>query len=408
MYTKIIRFFCCFLAVAIWGIWALVPAKADTGGAHPLVYTALGDSIASGYKLSQTSQGYVSLYGTYLAADTTNLAHVGLNSQGLVKLLTSDQHVMAQVKKSDIITISIGGNDLLPIFSSLQPTSPSGLLTAVQKINSKDMQQKFQSAVTQFGKHWDQIIAQLHKLSPHAQIIATTLINPYQGIVISLPLILHFDLGDYANHYIKQMDKVIKDHTKSGEYAVADAYNLFIQHKTERLTNADLSKLDFDPHPNAAGNQLLFQAHQAVALTFSQNALRLSGPAQIVIPATQHNVQAQYATQPLLTCLTAPGIHTQTVYSIVDAGKTGAVVDAATGTVYVDKPGTIQLKATLTATNANWTAETTQTIHVTKALTPQAKQRLWIVWVCVGLTVVVVILLFILFLLHHRKHSKKR
>lgn len=406
MYTKIIRSFCCLLMVAFWGMWAITPAKAATTGARPLVYTALGDSIASGYKLSQISQGYVSLYGTYLTAETTNLARVGLNSQGLLKLLTSDQHIMTQVKKSDIITISIGGNDLLPIFSSLQPTSPSGLLTAVQKINSKDMQQKFQAAVAQFGKDWDKIITQLHKLSPHAQIIATTLINPYQGIVISLPIILHFDLGDYANHYIKQMDAVITGHVKSGEYAVADAYNLFMQHKTEKLTNADLSKLDFDPHPNAAGNRLLLQAHQSVALTFTQDALHLDGPAQIVIPAHQNNCRAQYTAKPLLTCFTAPDTRTQTVYSIEDAGKTGAVVDAATGTVYVDKPGKIQLKATLTATNANWTAETTQTIRVTKALTPQEQKILWSVWICVGLAVLVVVVL-LLVLLHHRKRSRK-
>lgn len=407
MQTKIFQSFCCFLLAAFLWIGLSAPARADTEGTHPLVYTALGDSIASGYKLSQSSQGYVSLYSTYLSAQTTNLARAGLDSKGLLKLLTTDQNMMTHIQKSDIVTLSIGGNDLLPIFSKLAPTSPTGLLTAVQQINSKEMQQKFQNAVAQFGKNWDKIITQIHKLSPHAQIIATTLIDPYQGIVISIPPILRFDLGDYANRYIKQIDTVITGHAKSGKYAVANGYALFQQHKSEKLTNADLSKLDFDPHPNALGHRLLYQAYQSVPLTFTQNAIRLDGPTRIVIPADRVNHSAQFSAKPLFTCFTAKNINTQTIYSIEDAGTTGAVVDTVSGTLYVDKPGTVRLKATLSATNANWSAETTKTIRVTKALTPSAQKQLWIALICIGLAVLVALVL-ILLLLYRRKHAKHK
>ncbi|MFT9076014.1 SGNH/GDSL hydrolase family protein [Ethanoligenens sp.] len=388
----------CFLALLTVFVFLLAafPAQADTPKTRSLVYTALGDSIASGYKLSQSSNAYVNLYGSYLSAQTTNLARVGLNSSGLLKLLTSDEAMMKQIKKSDIVTISIGGNDLLPIFSSLQPTSPASLLNAIQKITGAAMQKQFQSAVTTFSQNWDKIVAQVKKLAPHAQIIATTLIDPYQGMIVSLPVVLHFDLGEYADRYIKQIDAVISGHAKSGQYAVADAHSLFAQHKTEKLTNADLSKSDFDPHPNAAGHRLLFQAHQSVPLKFTDSALALEGPTRITIPADQNNTSTRFSAQPLLTCFTAANTTTQIVYSVADRGNTQAVIDAATGTLYVDKPGTVEIKATLTAMNAAWTAETTATIHVSKALVTQETYQKWVLPICVISAILIAVILLLL------------
>lgn len=389
------QLFACFLAVLLI-VFAALPAEAKTAEIRSPVYTALGDSIASGYKLNQSNNGYVGLFGSYLSAQTTNLARVGLNSAGLLKLLNSDQATVDQVKKSDIITISIGGNDLLPIFSALQPTSPTSLVAAVQAINGNAMQQKFQNAVTHFGQNWDKIIAQIKKLAPHAQIIATTLIDPYEGMVISVPVIAHFDLGGYADGYIKQINAVITGHAKSGQYAVADAYGLFMQHKTDKLTNADLAKLDFDPHPNAAGHRLLFQAHQAVALDFTQDALALSGPSRIVIPADGKSSHAQFSAQPLLSCFTTANASAQTAYTMEDPGATGAAIDVSTGTLYVYKPGTVKIKATLTTANGKLSAETIRTIRVTQALVTQAEWKQWAVPAGIGLAVLAAVLLILL------------
>lgn len=403
MNLKCFRFLCCLFLTVLLGMGLALPAGAQSASARPLVYTALGDSIASGYKLSQSSQGYVSLYGASLSAKTTNLAKAGLDSKGLLKMLTSDQKVIKQVKQSDIVTVSIGGNDLLPIFSRLQPTSPSGMLAAVQAIGSARMQQTFQKAVRQFGTNWDQITARIHKLAPHAQVIATTLIDPYQGLVISLPVV-HFDLGDYANRYISQIDTVITGHAKSGNYAVADSYRLFLQHKSEKLTNANLSKLDFDPHPNATGHHLIFQAHQSVPLTFTQDALELDGPADLIIQVGHADASTLFTSKPLLTCFTANGISTQTVYSVEDAGKTGAYIDTATGKLVAQAPGAVQIKATLSAPAAGWTAETTRTIQVFRAIPPQVQKRNHILLIVLVFVLVAAVVLAIL-LLRRRKRA---
>lgn len=404
MHAKINKQLFAFFLAVLLVVAAALPSEAETVKIRPLIYTALGDSIASGYKLSQNRNGYVSLFGSYLSAQTTNLARVGLDSAGLLKLLGSDQVMMDQVKKSDIVTISIGGNDLLPIFSALQPSSPASLVTAVQAISGSAMQQKFQAAVAHFGQNWDKIVAQVKKLAPHAQIVATTLVDPYEGMVISVPVVARFDLGSYADGYIRQINTVITGHAKSGQYAVADAYSLFMQHKTDKLTNADLSKLDFDPHPNAAGHRLLFQAHQAVALDLVQDALTLNGPAHIVIPADGKSNRAQFSVQPLLSCFTAAGASTQTVYTMEDTGTTGAAIDVVSGILYVYKPGTVRIKATLTTANGKLSAETTRTIHVTQALVTQAEWRQWAV--PAGIVLVVLAGVLLILLLPRRKKHK--
>lgn len=341
-------------------------ANAEKPKARSIVYTALGDSIASGYRLSRNSDAYVSLFGKYLSADTSNLAQAGLDSAGLLKKLTSDKTVINQVKKSDVVTISMGGNDMLPIFESLQPNSPSALVGAIQKINSKGLQQEFQAAVDKFRQNWAEIIAQVRNLAPNAQIIVTTLIDPYQDIVINIPLVKKFDLGAYADQYIKQINTVITGSADSGQYAVADAYTLFKQHKSQKLTNADLPKLDFDPHPNVTGHRLLFEAHQAVSLTFADNLLAVDGPSRITIRAGSTAAAARFSAVPLLTCFTADGASPNTAFSLEDTGSTGASIDAASGTLHILKPGTIQVKATVTAQNGKLTVETVKAVRVVK------------------------------------------
>ncbi len=80
-------------------------------------YVALGDSIAAGYGLADGESSYVDLISEDLGARTTNLAVSGMTSTELLQMLSSGEHDEV-ISKADIITISIGSNDLLKPFIS--------------------------------------------------------------------------------------------------------------------------------------------------------------------------------------------------------------------------------------------------------------------------------------------------
>ncbi len=354
----------CFLA------FCLLPGNVSAAAAVPktrtVVYTALGDSIASGYKLDNKSDAYVTRYGRYLSASTSNMAQVGLNSAGLIEKLSSDDKMKKQLARSDIVTISMGGNDLLPIFSSLKPSSPSGLMAAVRTVTSNSMNTRCQKAISQFSDNWKKIVSQVHSLAPNARVIAVTLINPYRGMKIDLALV-HFDFGSYADQYVRKINDVIKKNASSGRYAVADGYSIFKKNASQKLTNADLSTFDFDPHPNAAGHALLYEAHKAVAVTFPDDDLSLQGTDKVVIPVGHDHASARFSAVPLLSCFAAKDAGQSVSYSLEDAGETEASLNASSGMLTVRHAGTAVLKATVSAEGGRLKVSAVQTVRVTKA-----------------------------------------
>ena len=94
---------------------------------HPdcFQYTALGNSIAFGvgasFKVNDTQHhgyGYVYYFRDFLVTifpcvNLINLADPGLNSSNLLHQLQTDENTRDAVKKADLITISVGGADLL-------------------------------------------------------------------------------------------------------------------------------------------------------------------------------------------------------------------------------------------------------------------------------------------------------
>lgn len=87
-----------------------------------IVYTALGDSIA--YGTGATDQyGYTDMFNEHLTringtGQYFNLSADGVTSSMLSTALYNSDQVQGAVAAADVITISIGGNDLLGLFLS--------------------------------------------------------------------------------------------------------------------------------------------------------------------------------------------------------------------------------------------------------------------------------------------------
>lgn len=243
-------------------------------------YVALGDSIAAGYGLADGESSYVDLISEDLGARTTNLAVSGMTSTELLQMLSSGEHDEV-ISKADIITISIGSNDLLKPFISRvtkafgienaedinnnviseltkkYKNDPFLLIPVIAELNSQIVEnEELYGICKKFEvKIFPQIISQIKVKNPDAQIIVNNIYNPYYNVSIYGL----FDLGRIADSYINKINMAFSD---SSKYEYVDIYKIF---KENGLTNShidflSLDTLSFDPHPNRDGHMMIFSA----------------------------------------------------------------------------------------------------------------------------------------------------
>ena len=244
-------------------------------------YVALGDSIAYGYGLSDISkQSYVSQVANKLEITPNNKAVVGMDTTEFLNLINQEE-IESEIKSANIITISIGSNDLLGIVVKLignafgvDVNNESDMLENVQNafnnatvtekiqmigtlytsLNSDATKQNLSLAVKKYGENWENIITKIKELNPNATIIATQFYNPYYGV--DFPLMEEdINFSDYVDSYIKQFN-VILENKKSLGYDIAYIYDYF--NKTG-VTNVNISIDEFnvDPHPNSVGHTII-------------------------------------------------------------------------------------------------------------------------------------------------------
>lgn len=238
-------------------------------------FTALGDSIAYGMSATPGS-GYVDLFYSNLKAiignedmALVNLGVPGYTSSQLFTQLQSDPATIATLSKAKVVTVSVGGNNILaPVIVSLaaafqlDPTSPTfsaDLANALAQPGAQDIitatlptiQANIAAGATQFATDWPQIVASLKTLAPQATIYVTTVYNP---ISTQDPLYAVFDPA------ILTINSAIK--TPDSGYMVADVYTAYATYQgSEPLVNFNWYTGNLDPHPTTAGHELIYQCH---------------------------------------------------------------------------------------------------------------------------------------------------
>lgn len=243
-------------------------------------YVALGDSIAAGYGLADDENNYVDLIGEDLGARTTNLAVSGMTSIELMEMLSSGEYDDV-ISQADVITISIGSNDLLQPFinrvikafgiedvgdinntviSELKrkyKDDPFTLIPVIAELNSQIVNNEELYAICKNFEIniFPQIITLIKEKNENAQIIVNNIYNPYYNVSIYGI----YDLGKIADSYIDRINLAFID---SINYHCIDIYDVF---REEGLTNSNidfwnLESLNFDPHPNKDGHMMIFSA----------------------------------------------------------------------------------------------------------------------------------------------------
>ena len=257
----------------------------------------LGDSIAAGYGLDgydksdlYQCESYANIlskeYSVEMAEEgcgyvMKNDAVSGDTSQDLIDLLSSGE-IDADLRDSDAVVVSIGGNDVLHIIFSAADTlgwdAETGefdfgkvdLKEAITKLTS--MSNEIDEALEGFEKNLP-IIEQKLRDRTDGEIYIQTLYNPVEYFKDWKMLV------EYADGKIGDFNKIVKDGAeKDGvhHYTVIDVGNQF-EGRNAQLTNI----ADYDIHPNAEG-------HKIIAETVDKELRKGSYSYIVTVPGEEH------------------------------------------------------------------------------------------------------------------------
>lgn len=262
---KIVRF--CFTIILFLVI--LVPsAKAGSGDHEEKIihYVVLGDSIAGGYGLKDADKesyaGRIAhvLENEYDAVRVVNFGKNGLRSEGLLDILTNEKNEQyeayrKELCKADLITLSIGSNDLLQYLSV---GMDFGKL-------QKQADEVFSGACEAFAQNIPRIIDAIHRQAPRARLFVNNIYNPCSDISFPFSDSVVKNLKSVAETYIERMNEgfvseqvksVFNSETKEGKYTLIDVKSVF-EHAEDPLINVSFSWGNIDPHPNKEGHRLI-------------------------------------------------------------------------------------------------------------------------------------------------------
>jgi len=184
-------------------------------------YVALGDSIATGTVYpGKVITSYVTYFYNYLKianpqTTLTSFAADGDRTNELYTKLYGDTGLISAVGKANVITISIGGNNLM------QATKDSSSLGGYN-FNKIDMAVADQG-LKDFQNQWVPIIKRIRELNSGAKIIVNTLYNPYN----ESDSYLHNTADSYLFKSGAGLNDIIISNAQTWGYSVADVYKYF-------------------------------------------------------------------------------------------------------------------------------------------------------------------------------------
>lgn len=246
-------------------------------------YLALGDSIAYGYGLRKRDiESYASKVKLNYGIEDSNfenLAISGMTCQDFYSKIQEDQYKQS-IESADLITISIGSNELLSIavdamasttgiskddpafaYKAQQAFATANIIGKYNMISSlynfftsEETKNKIENAIKTYKQYWKKSIDYIKQINSDVEIVATEFYNPYYEVSL-----LQYDLGGFVDEFIVKMNKILHEESNSeNEYKIAKIYSAF-NTTNPRITNVniDISAMNIDPHPNKQGHEII-------------------------------------------------------------------------------------------------------------------------------------------------------
>lgn len=239
--------------------------------------TVLGDSISSGYGLNDGERSYASYLGEYFGAEVENFAADGKTTAQLLELLEGNDTVTKSIGKSELICVSIGGNDVMDVFFdeligiaggfSVQPSegsfgfSPEAIQELILSFSSS-----LGPAAAEAGENIKKIAEGIEEINPEARVIFQTIYNPFETDDENMKPV-YSPIYTFTSIYLGTINSSIRN---SFGLEYADIQNKF---KGGCTLYTNINNMDI--HPNKIGHLLI--AEEIV------QQLKLSGENEIFI-----------------------------------------------------------------------------------------------------------------------------
>lgn len=268
---------------------SLLPVTVLAAGSS---YVALGDSITTGYGLGEGEQSFAEIVAEekgYTLND--DLAADGATSWDLLKVVTSSANAEI-LENADLITITIGGNDLMGALYQFLADAYNADKEDASKIDAEDVQDALAgkegtadlqsalisvaanaiggfpksdtatAALTTFRQNLASIITAIKTANPDVTIIVANQYNPYSYAAEEVTDLVYLGLlaTTVANVFedgVHALNTVIT--SGAAYYQVADVHITFEEAEMNPC-NASFSPMNLDFHPNAYGHGLIAAA----------------------------------------------------------------------------------------------------------------------------------------------------
>lgn len=265
----------------------LLPTAAFAQGE---VYVALGDSISTGYGLTDSDACFTRQIAASKSYALKSHAVDGATSSTLLAKL-SDPAVAADVASADVITITIGGNDLmgaLYLYLANQYNKTNGtalsaadiqnalmgkhetieqtiiLIFASSVLSDFPQSAEASSALQQLGTNLTASIAAIKNANPDVTLIVANQYNPYSYAAKNVNPLFAAAVNTIVEAFetgITALNATIATMSLQLGYDVADVSSAF-KSAEENPCNASFASLPINPdfHPNAYGHSLIANA----------------------------------------------------------------------------------------------------------------------------------------------------
>ena len=275
-----------FLFPATFIFLIFSPVVLAREGAEPLRAAALGDSIAQGYGC-RPEEAYGRLLADRLAEEldgtgtTVSFANYGvdgLTSGGLRAMIETDE-IQAVAANADLVTVSIGGNDLLYCLRealggalALDPDSSAPwqeLLGKLQEENRRetvssllklagngDFYRRLNAAADDMLNNVEAVLDALSRRNPEAVLLLTTIPPP----TVDPPLNLLVDAFLFC--FNSRLQTVSNPAVRLAD--CSQAFRSYAGEEALTFTVAGWSEpsgWNPDPHPTPAGHRLMAETH---------------------------------------------------------------------------------------------------------------------------------------------------
>lgn len=254
------------LVVIIIGIILLVipitmQAKGEVSKNVLDKYVVIGDEISleanNDYEVS-----YVSLIKDFLYALNDNLEYINLSSDGATssQLLNVVDSNKEKLKGADLITISIGGNNILSAVlkslnineENLQDYDENKFDSIISEyLNSKEVKTEILNEISIFSKDFPNIIKKIKKLAPNADIYVNTVYNPINK---------KCEIYEFFHSQINLINDVIVKNNSNNDYKILDCYQIL---NNDDVLNFKIENGVAKISPNKVGHAMM--ANQVIS-----------------------------------------------------------------------------------------------------------------------------------------------